>query len=80
MLLRTILKADDLALTLSYSKKRVQRSLSRIHYCPEVRIQIERMFEYVVNDFWLERKLDSLIGGISDRLSKDTGSIPAQVS
>ena len=37
------------------------------------------MFEYVVNYFWLERKWDSLIGRISDRLSEGTGSIPVLV-
>ena len=33
------------------------------------------MFEYAVNYFWLERKSDSLIGRISERLSEDAGSI-----
>ena len=33
------------------------------------------MFEYAVNYFWLERKLDSLIGRISDRLSEGTDLI-----
>ena len=70
-----IFEAGDLASMLSYNKKRVQFSASIIQYCPEVRMHIERMFGYTVNYFWLERKLDSSIGSISDRLSEGTGSI-----
>ena len=74
-----ILKADDLPLTLSYSKKRVQCGVSRMHYCPEHHPRKELMFKYAVNYLWLERQLDSSIGSISDILSKDAGSIPVLV-
>ena len=63
----------------SRTAKRVQYSVSRIHYSPEFHTRKERMFEYVVNYFWLERKSDSSIGNISDRLSEGTDSIPVLV-
>ena len=50
-----------------------------IHSCPEAHARRWRMVEYAVYYFWLERKPDSAIGRMSDRLSEGAVSIPILV-